>query len=93
MSIALGSASFISETADPPDPYTRMRGERSGYYSNINLVAAIGEWTWRPARTLLISYKSSGLYADEAFTRRVCAQSTVNDVSKLFSFPLFAIHL
>lgn len=28
-----------------------------------------------------------------AFTRRVCAQSTVNDVSKLFSFPLFTIHL
>lgn len=52
----------------------RMRGEWSGYYSNINLVAAIGEWTWRPARTLLISYKS-GLYADEAFTRRVCALS------------------
>ena len=92
MSIAFGSASFISKTVDLSDPYSRMRDERSGYYSNINLVAAIGEWTWRPARTLLISYKS-GLYADEAFTRRVCAQSTVNDVSKLFSFPLFTIHL
>lgn len=73
-------------------PARKRSGERGGYYSNINLVAAIGEWTWRPARTLLISYKS-GVYADRAFTRRVCAQSTVNDVSKLFLFPLFTIHL
>lgn len=54
--------------------FRELRGSRlipmrilmySGYYSNINLAAAIGEWTWRPARTLLVSRDTQrrGFYA------------------------------
>jgi len=50
---------FISRTSDADEPAAAVsRHLASGYYSDINLAAGIGEWTWRAARTLLARRRS-----------------------------------